>query len=171
MIYLIPYTPSRVLLVIPRIAKSTIGGRAFSYRAPLLWNTFPAHVRGTDTDSLFKARLKTYIFSLSYSWGAGVGGWHKLFINSFSAGLWSGQCCHWIIIGSAVLNLTSHVLFDNQGTSPNAVPSLKKILLLLVVFQLFPVLLLKYFCAPCMLKFKNSLDFFLLAIFCWCTAR
>ena len=82
---LIPYTPSRMLrsqgaglLVIPRIAKSTIGGRTFSYCAPLVWNTLPAHVQSTDTITLFKARLKTYIFSLSYSWGAGVGGWHKL---------------------------------------------------------------------------------------------
>ena len=82
---LLPYTPSRMLcsqgaglLVIPRIAKSTIGGRAFSYRAPLLWNKLPAHVRSADTITLFKARLKTYFFSLSYSWGAGVDGWLKL---------------------------------------------------------------------------------------------
>ena len=71
---LLPYTPSRMLrllgaglLVIPRIAKSTIGGRAFSYRAPLLWNKLAAHVRSTDTITLFKARLKPYLFSLSYS--------------------------------------------------------------------------------------------------------
>ena len=69
-----PYTPSRMLrsqgtglLVIPRVAKSTIGGRAFSYRAPHLWNKLPAHVRSADTITLFKARLKTYLFSLSYS--------------------------------------------------------------------------------------------------------
>ena len=71
---LFPYTPSRMLrsqgtglLVIPRIAKSTIGGRAFSYRAPHLWNKLPAHVQSADTITLFKARLKTYLFSLSYS--------------------------------------------------------------------------------------------------------
>ena len=80
---LFPYTPSRMLrlqgiglLVIPRIAQSTIGGRA--YCAPHLWNKLPAHVRSADTITLFKVRFKTYLFSLSYSWGAGVGGWLKL---------------------------------------------------------------------------------------------
>ena len=64
---LLPYTPSQMLrsqgtglLVIPRIAKSTIGGRAFSYRAPLLWNKLLAHVQSTDTSNLFKARLKSF---------------------------------------------------------------------------------------------------------------
>lgn len=77
------YTPSRTLrsqdaglLVIPKIAKITIGGRAFSYRAPLLWNKLPAHVRGADTITVFKSRLKTYLFSLSYSSGAEVCGGH-----------------------------------------------------------------------------------------------
>ena len=63
---LFPYTPSRMLhsqgtghLVIPRIVKSTIGGRAFSYPAPHLWNKLPAHVQSADTITLFKARLKT----------------------------------------------------------------------------------------------------------------
>ena len=47
------------LLVIPRIAKSTIGGRVFSYHAPHLWNELPAHVWSADTITSFKARLKT----------------------------------------------------------------------------------------------------------------
>ena len=81
------------LLVIPRIAKSTIGGRAFSYHAPHLWNKLPAHVRSADTITLFKARLKTYLFE-EQEWVAG-------FSYRVSGGL-SGQCCHWIIIGNAV---------------------------------------------------------------------
>ena len=56
------------LLVIPRIAKNTIGGRAFSYRAPLLWNKLPAHVWCADTITLFKARLKTYIVEGRSGW-------------------------------------------------------------------------------------------------------
>src|SRR4029434_2402386 len=47
----VPYWPPRSLhsqsaglLVIPRISKSTIGGRAFSYRVPLLWNNLPASI-------------------------------------------------------------------------------------------------------------------------------
>ncbi len=60
------YNPTRSLrtqklwtLVVPRIAKSTKGGRAFSYLAPKLWNSLPDNVRGSDTLSLFKSRLKT----------------------------------------------------------------------------------------------------------------
>ncbi len=52
------------LLVVPRIAKSTKGGRAFSYLAPKLWNSLPYNVRGSDTLSLFKSRLKTHLFCL-----------------------------------------------------------------------------------------------------------
>ncbi len=60
------YNPTRSLraqnsglLVIPRIAKSTKGGRTFSYLAPKLWNSLPDNVRGSDTLFLFKSRLKT----------------------------------------------------------------------------------------------------------------
>ncbi|KAI5616976.1 hypothetical protein C0J50_23465, partial [Silurus asotus] len=54
------------LLVVPRIAKSTKGGRAFSHLAPKLWNSLPDSVRGSDTLTQFKCRLKTYIFSKAY---------------------------------------------------------------------------------------------------------
>ncbi len=53
------YNPTRSLrsqnsglLVVPRIAKSTKGGRTFSYLAPKLWNSLPDNVRGSDTLSL-----------------------------------------------------------------------------------------------------------------------
>ncbi len=42
------------LLLVPRIAKSTKGGRTFSYLAPKLWNSLPDNVQGSDTLSLFK---------------------------------------------------------------------------------------------------------------------
>ncbi|KAI5087989.1 hypothetical protein C0J45_22478, partial [Silurus meridionalis] len=68
------YNPSRSLrsqnsglLVIPRIAKSTKGGRAFSHLAPKLWNSLPDSVRGSDTLSQFRCRLKTYLFSKAYT--------------------------------------------------------------------------------------------------------
>ncbi len=64
------YNPTRSLrsqnsglLVVPRIAKSTKGGRTFSYLAPKLWNSLPDNVRGSDTLFLFKSRLKTHLFS------------------------------------------------------------------------------------------------------------
>ena len=48
----LPYIPTRTLqsqdaglLTVLRISKQTAGGRAFSHRAPLLWNGLPAHVR------------------------------------------------------------------------------------------------------------------------------
>ncbi len=50
------YNPSRSLrsqnsglLVVPRIAKSNKGGRAFSHLAPKLLNTLSYNIRGSDT--------------------------------------------------------------------------------------------------------------------------
>ncbi|TWW53113.1 R2 Retrovirus-related Pol polyprotein from type I retrotransposable element [Takifugu flavidus] len=47
----IPYQPSRPLrsqnaglLVVPRVSRSRMGGRAFSYQPPLLWNLLPVQV-------------------------------------------------------------------------------------------------------------------------------
>ncbi len=67
------YNPTRSLrsqnsglVVVARIAKSNKGGRTFSYLAPKLWNSLPDNVRGSDTLSLFKSRLKTHIFSQSF---------------------------------------------------------------------------------------------------------
>ncbi|XP_060760437.1 uncharacterized protein LOC132870681, partial [Neoarius graeffei] len=67
---LLLYDPPRLLrskgagyLLVPRIVKATSGGRAFSYKAPLLWNSLPSSVRESDTVSAFKSRLKTYLFS------------------------------------------------------------------------------------------------------------
>ncbi|KAI5085303.1 hypothetical protein C0J45_23171, partial [Silurus meridionalis] len=65
------YNPSRSLrsqnsglLVVPRIAKSTKGGRSLPHLAPKLWNSLPDSVRGSDTLTQFKCRLKTYIFNI-----------------------------------------------------------------------------------------------------------
>ncbi len=60
-------TQNSVLLVVPRIAKSTKGGRAFSHLAPKLWNSLPENFRGSDTLSLFKYRLKTHLFSQAFT--------------------------------------------------------------------------------------------------------
>ena len=70
---LVFYDPSRLLrskdagyLLVPRIMRATAGGRAFSYKAPQLWNSLPLSVRGSDTVSVFKSRLKTYLFSQAF---------------------------------------------------------------------------------------------------------
>ena len=69
-----PYNPSRSLrslnsrlLVIPRISRSTKGGRAFSHLAPKLWNSLPDIVRGSDSLSQFKTRLKTHLFNQAFT--------------------------------------------------------------------------------------------------------
>ena len=61
-----PYIPAQTLLsknagllIVPRVGKCTVGGRAFSYRAPLLWNDLPIDIRGADSLSIFKSRLKS----------------------------------------------------------------------------------------------------------------
>ncbi len=63
---MLPKVANSGLLVVPRIAKSTKGGRAFSYLAPKLWNSLHDNVRGSDTLSLFKSRLKTHLFSQAF---------------------------------------------------------------------------------------------------------
>ncbi len=62
------YSPPRPLrsqnsghLIVPRISKSTAGGRSFFYLAPKLWNNLPNTVRETDTLCQFKSRLKTHL--------------------------------------------------------------------------------------------------------------
>ncbi len=68
------YSPPRLLLtqnsvrlIIPRISKSTAGGRSFSYLAPKLWNNLPNTVWEADTLCQFKSRLKTHLFNLAYT--------------------------------------------------------------------------------------------------------
>ncbi len=56
------YSPPHLLrsqksgnLILPRISKSTAGGRSFSYLAPKLWNNLPNTVREADTLCQFKS--------------------------------------------------------------------------------------------------------------------
>ncbi len=59
---------SAATTAIPRGCKPVYsqGGRTFSYLAPKLWNSLPENVRGSDTLSLFKSRLKTHLFSQAF---------------------------------------------------------------------------------------------------------
>ncbi len=68
------YSPPRPLrsqnsghFKIPRISKSTAGGRSFSFLAPKLWNNLPNTVREADTLCQYKSRLKTHLFNLAYT--------------------------------------------------------------------------------------------------------
>lgn len=67
------YVPSRTLrssasvtLVVPSVRLTTMGGRAFSYTAPKIWNTLPQDIRNSSSLSIFKSRLKTHFFRLAY---------------------------------------------------------------------------------------------------------
>ena len=57
----------QVYLLFPEFSKSRMGGRAFSYQAPLLWNKLPVNVREAETLYTFKIRLKTFLFDKAYS--------------------------------------------------------------------------------------------------------
>ncbi len=67
------YSPPRPLrsqnsghLIIPRMSKSSAGGRSFFHLAPKLWNNLTNTVREADTLCQFKSRLKTHLFNLAY---------------------------------------------------------------------------------------------------------
>ena len=69
----LPYIPTCTLrshdpglLTVHRISKQTAGSRAFSYRAPFLWNGLPIHVRNADSVSTFNSLLKTDLFKMSH---------------------------------------------------------------------------------------------------------
>ena len=66
---LVPYKPERnlrsankALLEPPEVNLVTQGGRAFSARATVLWNTLPTGLRFADSVSSFKSRLKTHLY-------------------------------------------------------------------------------------------------------------
>ena len=71
---LTPYTSSRPIrlclkytLVIPDLRNVSIKqNRAFSISAPIAWNRIPYNIRSIQSTTLFKNKLKTYLFSLAY---------------------------------------------------------------------------------------------------------
>ncbi len=68
------YSPQRslrssaqLLLNVPKCRLKTKGDRSFSVYAPKRWNTLPLTIRASSTLSLFKASIKTDLFSQVYS--------------------------------------------------------------------------------------------------------
>ena len=58
----------RIILEIPSgKIFSTLGGRAFCYAAPNLWNNLPREITSLDSLSSFKCHLKTYLFKQAFS--------------------------------------------------------------------------------------------------------
>ena len=44
----------------------TLGERSFNYAAPALWNNLPADLRSINSITLFKDKLKTYLFRKAF---------------------------------------------------------------------------------------------------------
>ena len=57
---------SKGLLIVPRVRLVNYGEQSFSYAAPKLWNEIPEYIRKSETLSIFKTRLKTYLFRQYY---------------------------------------------------------------------------------------------------------
>ena len=45
----------------------TLGGRAFCYAAPKLWNNLPSEISRLDSLSNFKCHVKTYLFKQAFN--------------------------------------------------------------------------------------------------------
>ena len=54
------------LFVTPITSLKSTEARAFSSSAPKVWNSLPSDLRNLQTLSLFKSRLKTYLFKLAF---------------------------------------------------------------------------------------------------------
>ncbi len=53
--------------MVPKSRLVTKGDRAFSIRAPKLWNSLPGDIRHATTVSSFKSLLKTHIYCMAFS--------------------------------------------------------------------------------------------------------
>ena len=64
-----PYVPNRQLrstncnlLVCPMVLRKSYGERSFAYAAPFLWNNLPLSIKQSNSITILKKRLKTYLF-------------------------------------------------------------------------------------------------------------
>ena len=53
-------------LVVPRARLTTVGDRAFSVAGAVTWNCLPLSVTSAPTLSVFRSRLKFFLFGLSF---------------------------------------------------------------------------------------------------------
>ena len=68
------YQPSRhlrssengTLLVVPRVRTTYYGHRAFSVAGPDEWNKLPLYVRNSETEQIFRNKLKTHLYRQFY---------------------------------------------------------------------------------------------------------
>ena len=48
------------------VIRHKLGERAFSHAGPAAWNGLPTGIRSITDTSIFKSRLKTYLFNIAY---------------------------------------------------------------------------------------------------------
>jgi len=53
-------------LIVSRTRLSTVGDRAFPVAAARVWNRLPDLVTSTPSVAVFRSRLKTHLFNISY---------------------------------------------------------------------------------------------------------
>ena len=67
-----PYEPQRTLrsskskYLAAKKTRVRYGSRSFSASGPELWNTLPHDIRNSQSISMFKRKLKTYLFRKAY---------------------------------------------------------------------------------------------------------
>jgi len=57
---------NRLLVGLPSVKPSTVGGRAFPVAGPTIWNSLPDNVISAPSLSTFRRRLKTFLFQASF---------------------------------------------------------------------------------------------------------
>ena len=53
-------------LIVSRTRLSTVGDQAFPVAAARVWNSLPEHVTSAPSVAVFRSRLKTHLFDISY---------------------------------------------------------------------------------------------------------
>ena len=57
---------STTQLIVPRVRRSTVGGRTFPVAAATVWNSLPSRVTSSSSLATFKKTLKTELFTRCY---------------------------------------------------------------------------------------------------------
>ena len=57
---------NQLAVAVPPFNLSTVGQRAFPVSGANFWNSLPSHMTSTPSIAIFRQRLKTFLFHLSY---------------------------------------------------------------------------------------------------------
>ena len=60
------HSTSTSRLLVPPVRLSTVGGRAFNVAGLRIWNVLPEEITSAQSLSMFRQRLKTFLFEKSY---------------------------------------------------------------------------------------------------------